>query len=83
MTVRSFRIDSVEATRVQEMAAALGITQSEMVREALRRHLNSLASLGDAAAYDSNPLSPQELSLMEIQKWAPDEDWSDWHDATR
>ena len=54
-----------------------------MIREALRRHLNALASQRDVAAYEANPLSPQELSLMDVERWAPAEDWSDWADATR
>lgn len=37
----------------------------------------------DAAAYQVNPLSSQELSLMDVEHWAPAEDWSDWADATR
>ena len=46
------------------MADALGIGQSEMIREALRRHLNALAAQRDASAYEANPLSPEELSLI-------------------
>ncbi len=83
MTMLSFRVEPGEAARAREMADALGIPQSEMIREALRRHLNALAAQRDAAAYETNPLSPQELSLMEVERWAPAEDWSDWADATR
>ncbi len=54
-----------------------------MIRKALRRYLNALAAPSDADAYETNPLTPQELSLMEIEHWAPAEDWSDWDDATR
>lgn len=83
MTMLSFRVEPGEAARVREMADALGIPQSEMIREALRRHLNALAAQRDAAAYEANPLSPQELSLMDVERWAPAEDWADWADATR
>ena len=83
MTMLSFRVEPREAARAREMADALGIPQSEMIREALRRHLNALAAQRDAAAYEANPLSPQELSLMDVERWAPAEDWSDWADATR
>ena len=83
MTMLSFRVEPEEAARAQEIADALGIPRSEMIREALRRHLNTLAAQRDAAAYEANPLSPQELSLSEIERWAPAEDWSDWADATR
>ena len=54
-----------------------------MIREALRRHLNALAAQRDAAAYEANPLGPEELSLMEVERWAPAEHWSDWVDAAR
>ena len=83
MTMLSFRVEPEEAARAREMADALGIPQSEMIREALRRHLNALAAQRDAAAYEANPLSPQELSLMDVERWSPAEDWSDWVDATR
>ena len=83
MTMLSFRVEPAEAARAREMADALGIPQSEMIREALRRHLNTLAAQRDATAYDTNPLGPQELSLIEAEHWAPAEDWSDWVDAAR
>ena len=83
MTMLSFRVEPAEAARAREMADALGIPQSEMIREALRRHLNTLAAQRDATAYEANPLSPQELSLIEVEHWAPAEDWSDWVDAAR
>ena len=50
MTMLSFRVEPAEAARVREMADALGIRQSEMIREALRRHLNTLAAQRDATA---------------------------------
>ena len=83
MTMLSFRVEPDEAARAREMADALGIPQSEMIREALRRHLNALTAQRDATAYDANPLSPEELSLIEVEHWAPAEDWSDWVDAAR
>ena len=81
MTMLSFRVDPSEATRAREMAEALGIPQSEMIREALRRHLNTLASLQDVSAYQADPLTPEELSLAAVEHWVPAEDWSDWVDA--
>lgn len=78
----SFRVEPAEAARAREMADALGISQSEMIREALRRHLSALAAQGDVAAYEASPLSPEELSLIEAEHWTPAEDWSDWADAT-
>ena len=79
----SVRVGSAEAARAREMADALGIPLSEMIREALRRHLNALAARRDATAYDAKPLSAEDLSLVEVEHWAPAEDWSDWIDATR
>lgn len=63
------------------MAEALGIPQSEMIREALRRHLNALAAQQDAAVYQADPLTPEELSLVDAEQWTPAEDWSEWADA--
>ena len=63
------------------MAEALGIPQSEIIREGLRRHLNTLTAQQDVAAYAENPLSSEELSLAAVEHWAPAEDWSDWADA--
>ena len=77
----SFRVDPAEATRTREMAEALGIPQSEIIREALRRHLNALAAQQDAAAYQANPLAPEELLLAHVEQWTPVEDWSEWADA--
>ena len=48
MTMLSFRVDDREANEVQRWAEALGIDRSELLREALRRHLNRLESEGDA-----------------------------------
>ena len=81
MTMLSFRVDPSEAARTRQMAEALGIPQSEMIREALRRHLNALAAQRDAAAYQANPLTPEELSLVDVEQWMPAEDWSEWADA--
>ena len=53
----------------------------EVIREALRRHLNALAAQQDMAAYQANPLTPEELSLVGAEQWAPAEGWSDWADA--
>ena len=41
----------------------------------LRAHL-------DAAVYETLPFTPDERSLMAIEKWSPAEDWSSWIDAT-
>ena len=83
MTMLSFRVDDDEASDAQRWAARLGVDRSELLREALHRHLVRLASEDDADAWDRLPLDAGERSLSEVATWGPAEDWSDWHDATR
>jgi antitoxin component of RelBE/YafQ-DinJ toxin-antitoxin module len=84
MTMLSFRVDDREANEAQQWAEALGIDRSELLREALRRHLNRLASEGDADRWTAIPLDQGEQALREIADWGPAEDWSDWAvDAAR
>lgn len=84
MTMLSFRVDDREANEVQQWAEALGIDRSELLREALRRHLNRLESEGDADRWTATPLDQGERALSEIADWGPAEDWSDWTvDAAR
>ncbi len=84
MTMLSFRVDDREANEVQQWAQALGIDRSELLREALRHHLNRLESEGDADRWTATPLDQGEQVLSEIADWVPAEDWSDWAvDAAR
>ena len=84
MTMLSFRVDDRDAEDAQRWAEALGIDRSELLREALRRHLDRLASEGDADRWVAAPLDPGELALGDIADWGPAEDWSDWAiDAAR
>lgn len=84
MTMLSFRADDRDAAEVRRWAETLGIDRSELLREALRRHLDRLASEGDADRWDAQPLDEGERSLAAIADWGPAEDWSDWaDDATR
>jgi hypothetical protein len=84
MAMLSFRVDDREADAHQRWAEALGIDHSELLREALRRHLDRLASEGDAHRSTAAPLDGGERSLGEIADWDPAEDWSDWAvDAAR
>jgi Arc/MetJ-type ribon-helix-helix transcriptional regulator len=84
MTMLSFRVDVRDAEEAQQWAESLGIDRSELLREALRRHLDRLASEGDADRWNAEPLDDGEESLSEIADWGPAEDWSDWVvDATR
>ena len=84
MTMLSFRVQERDADAVQRWADALGVDRSELLREALRRHLNLLAAEGDAERWDAEPLEGGELALSEIADWGPAEDWADWAvDAAR
>lgn len=74
----SFRVDDRDADEAQRWAEALGIDRSELLREALRRHLDQLASEGDADRWSRSPLDDGERALVEIADWGPAEDWSDW-----
>jgi hypothetical protein len=83
MTMLSFRVDEEDADQVQAWALRLGVDRSELLREALRRHLLRLASENDAVTWVAQPLEANERSLAAIAEWGPAEDWSDWADATR
>jgi len=81
MTMMSFRVDDAEAEDAQRWARQLGIDRSELLREALHRHLVRLATEHDMAAYDEAPISESEMALASSAGWGPAEDWSDWSDA--
>ena len=83
MTTATFRVDDAEATDAQRWADRLGIDTSELLREALRRHLVHLAAEFDAERRANTPLTDNELSLAAIADWGRAEDWSDWADASR
>jgi antitoxin MazE2 len=83
MTMLSFRIDDREAADAQVWAQRLGIDRSELLRQALRRHLIRLASENDAVTWAEHPLDRGEQALADIADWGPAEDWSDWANATR
>jgi hypothetical protein len=81
MTMLSFRVGQADAHAAQVWADRLGVRRSELLREALRRHLLRLASEVDAGTWESTPLDDGERSLAEIADWGPAEDWSEWADA--
>jgi predicted transcriptional regulator len=83
MTMLSFRVEDEEAAEAQRWARRLGVDRSELLRDALHRHLLRLASENDAETWTEVPLDAGERSLAEIADWGPAEDWSDWADATR
>lgn len=82
MTMLSFRVADAEAAEVQQWAEALGLDRSELLREALHRHLVRLRSEVDAENWERMPLTEAEQSLAQIADWGPAEDWADWGDAT-
>lgn len=83
MTMLSFRVDEEEAAQVQLWADRLGVDRSELLRDALHRHMLRLASEDDVTRWQEQPLDDGERSLAGIADWGPAEDWSDWADATR
>ena len=82
MTMLSFRVDDGDAAQAQMWAERLGLDRSELLRDALRRHLVRLAGENDERIWEDSPLDEGERSLGEIADWGPAEDWSDWADAT-
>ncbi len=84
MTMLSFRVDDHDAEEIRRWADLLGVDRSELLREALRRHLDRLATEQDGQRWVAQPLDEGERVLADIADWGPAEDWSDWAiDATR
>jgi predicted transcriptional regulator len=81
MTMLSFRVSDDEAAEVQRWAEALGMDRSEILRDALHRHLVGLTGEHDAQEWQRTPLTDVERSLAAISDWGPAEDWADWDDA--
>jgi len=79
----SFRVDDEEAAQAQSWAERLGVDRSELLRDALRRHLQRLASEIDLQTWIDKPLDEGERSFSDIADWGPAEDWADWADAAR
>jgi len=83
MTMLSFRAADSDAREAQAWAERLGVDRSELLRDALGRHLLRLASEMDAETWRQQPLTADERSLTAIEAWEPAEDWADWTDAPR
>ncbi len=83
MTMLSFRVSDDDAASIQQWAEALGVDRSEILREAVHRHLVILKTEADAERWQQQPASDAERSLEAIADWGPAEDWSDWNDAAR
>ncbi len=74
----SFRVGASEAARIEQWAADLGVDRSELLRDAVRLHLNRLASEADGERWAAAPLGSEERSIAEVAEWGPAEDWADW-----
>ena len=83
MTMLSFRVNNDEAADAQQWAERLGIDRSELLREALHRHLVRLRAEVDIAACTASPLTDDEKAVADVADWGAAEDWSDWADAAR
>ena len=81
MTMLSFRVDDDDAAAVQRWSEELGVDRSALLREAVRLHLNRLASERDADRWNDVPLEAGESELAAIAEWGPAEEWGDWADA--
>lgn len=81
MTMLSFRVDDDDATAIQRWANDLGVDRSALLREALRLHLNRLASERDADRWEDRPLDDGEQALRAITDWGPAGEWEGWADA--
>lgn len=81
MTMVSFRVPEDDAAEIQRWAQALGVDRSEILRDALHRHLVVLQGESDAEKWEQRPATSAERSLAEIADWGPAEDWTDWVDA--
>ena len=83
MTMLSFRVSGDEAASAREWAERLGVDRSELLRDALHRHLVRLAAEAEVEAWSDTPLSADESAFRDVADWGPAEDWSDWADGTR
>ena len=79
----SFRVADTEAAEVQRWAEVLGLDRSELLRDALHRHLVRLRSEVDVKNWERIPPTEAEQSLSQVADWGPAEDWADWADETR
>ena len=63
MTMLSFRVNDEEAAIAQQWATRLGVDRSELLREALHRHLVRLRAEVDIEAWQASPLTDDELAI--------------------
>ena len=82
MTMLSFRLESEVADEITVWAKRLGLDRSELLRVALRKYLNQLASEHEAQQWeDATDDDLARAAFASIAYWPPAEDWSDWADA--
>ena len=75
-------MDEGDAAQARAWAERLGVDRSELLREALRRHLLHLASESDATTWLEQPLDEGERSLSLLADWGVAEGWTGWKDGT-
>jgi len=73
----SFRVEDDDVLRVDEWARRLNVDRTTLLRDAVAAYLARLAGEHDAAAYQRQPLTDEELALAGAEDWGPAEDWSD------
>jgi metal-responsive CopG/Arc/MetJ family transcriptional regulator len=83
MIMISFRVDDADVAEIEKWARRLHIDRSELLRDALRRHLAELAADQDVHGYAEEPVTDEEKALAQVADWGPAEDWADWADAAR
>lgn len=71
-------MDDDEAALARRWAERLGMDRSQLLREALHRHLTRLAAEDDVVSWLARPLDAGESSFAAVADWGPAEDWSDW-----
>lgn len=73
----SFRVDEEDVRRVDDWARRLDVDRTTLLRDALTAYLARLAGEDDAATYERQPFTEDELALAAAEDWGPAEDWSD------
>ena len=63
MATLSFRVSEQQAQALRESTRQMGITQSQLLRDALRRYLIRLRAEHDIAAWNAKPLTEEEKNL--------------------
>jgi metal-responsive CopG/Arc/MetJ family transcriptional regulator len=66
MAMVSFRADDADVSAADHWAQRLGVDRSELLRDALRRHLAELAADHDVAGDAEHPLTHDETSVANI-----------------